>query len=167
MSFEATARLDLPLLAPGQAQKELFHNEALAMIDIAVQASVRSAGATVPPEDPSEGDCWIVGDAPVGEWAGYAGCIAGWTAGGWRFVVPCNGMAAWDQSGSLVLRHSGGRWLVEDVHARSLVIGDHQVVGMQQPPIATPAGGAVVDTEARTTLASVLAVLRTHGLLGT
>jgi len=167
MSVEATARLDLPLLAPGQAQKELFHNEALAMIDMAVHASVRAVGAVVPSEDASEGDCWILGDAPVGEWAGYAGFLAGWTAGGWRFVAPRDGMAVWDQSGSLTVRHNGGRWSVEDVHARSLVIGDHQVVGAQQPAIAAPATGAVVDTEARATLASVLDVLRTHGLIGT
>ena len=167
MSFEATARLSLPLLAPGQAQKELFHNEALAMVDIAVQASVRAVGAVVPPEDPSEGDCWIVGGAPVGEWAGYAGFLAGWTAGGWRFVAPRDGMAVWDQSGNLALRRNGGGWSVEDVHARSLVVGDHQVVGAQQPAIAAPAAGVVVDTEARATLASVLAALRTHGLIGT
>lgn len=39
MSMETTARLGLPLLAPGQAQKELFHNEALALVDAATQAA--------------------------------------------------------------------------------------------------------------------------------
>ncbi|MGL4312420.1 MAG: DUF2793 domain-containing protein, partial [Sphingomonas sp.] len=33
---ETTSRLALPLLAAGQAQKEMFHNEALALIDLAL-----------------------------------------------------------------------------------------------------------------------------------
>ena len=59
-----TARLALPLLSPGQAQKEMTHNEALALIDLAVQASVESVGATVPPADPAEGAAWILGERP-------------------------------------------------------------------------------------------------------
>ncbi len=35
MEHETTARLGLPLLATGQAQKETTHNEALALIDLA------------------------------------------------------------------------------------------------------------------------------------
>ena len=41
---DTSARLNLPLLAPGQAQKELYHNEALTLIDLAVQASVVTVG---------------------------------------------------------------------------------------------------------------------------
>ena len=37
---ESTARLALPLIAPGQAQKEVSHNEALAALDLLVQAQV-------------------------------------------------------------------------------------------------------------------------------
>ncbi|HLZ79899.1 MAG TPA: hypothetical protein VKQ09_11235 [Sphingomonas sp.] len=38
---DATTRFALPLIAPGQAQKELFHNEALARVDALLQPSVR------------------------------------------------------------------------------------------------------------------------------
>ena len=37
---DATARLALPFIAPGQAQKELFHNEALTRIDALLQADL-------------------------------------------------------------------------------------------------------------------------------
>lgn len=38
-----TPRLALPLLQPGQAQKEMYHNEALARLDLAVQPAVARA----------------------------------------------------------------------------------------------------------------------------
>jgi hypothetical protein len=40
-----------------------------------------------------------------------------------------------------------------------------QVVGARLPPIALPADGSTVDSEARSTLESVLAALRSHGLI--
>ena len=83
-----SARLGLPLLAPGQAQKEMTHNEALAAIDLALAASVRAVGLDAPPLSPTPGESWIVGASPTGAWAGQAGALAGWTAGGWRFVRP-------------------------------------------------------------------------------
>lgn len=43
-----TARLKLPFLVPGQAQKELFHNEALQIIDMLVQPVVASVGLRQP-----------------------------------------------------------------------------------------------------------------------
>ena len=43
MSDDSTARLALPFLAPGQAQKELYHNEALSRLDLLVQTVVLSA----------------------------------------------------------------------------------------------------------------------------
>jgi hypothetical protein len=49
MSDERTPRLALPLLQPGQAQKETTHNEALAVLDLVVQASVLAVGTNVPP----------------------------------------------------------------------------------------------------------------------
>jgi hypothetical protein len=39
------------------------------------------------------------------------------------------------------------------------------VVGPQAAAIADPDGGAVVDGEARTAIAAILAALRSHGLI--
>ena len=82
-----TARLAMPLIQPGQAQKELYHNEALLVADAAVQASVAAVGLDAPPANPAAGACWIVGSAPTGAWAGRAQALAAFTATGWRFIV--------------------------------------------------------------------------------
>jgi hypothetical protein len=48
---------------------------------------------------------------------------------------------------------------------RALFIDGEQVVGGRLGSIPAPAGGAVVDVEARTAMAQILAALRTHGLI--
>lgn len=162
---DTTPRMALPLLVAGQAQKELFHNEALLRLDIAVQASVLAVGADIPPGSPAPGEAWVVGSAPTGAWSGQAGTLAGWTEGGWRFVAPAEGTAVWDRSTGQVARWMGGVWRLGTVAATRLMIAGTQVVGAQQPAVADPTGGTTVDGEARETLAAILAALRTHGLL--
>src|SRR3546814_6332332 len=92
MTEDVTPRFGFPYLYAGQAQKEVFHNEALILADLLVQAYAKSADQMVPPQTPAPGECWIVGDAPSGDWAGWAGALACWTHGGWRFVSPRPGM---------------------------------------------------------------------------
>ena len=60
MEGEMTARLGLPLLATGQAGKEVTHNEALALIDLALGAGVAAIGPDSPPAEPVVGQTWIV-----------------------------------------------------------------------------------------------------------
>ena len=57
---DMTPRFALPFILPGQAQKELFHNEALVRIDLALHPAVEGAPAAAPPADPEEGRCWVV-----------------------------------------------------------------------------------------------------------
>ncbi|WP_367112966.1 DUF2793 domain-containing protein [Sphingomonas sp.] len=85
---DPTHRLALPLLEPGQAQKEFFHNEALTRLDIAVQGAA-TGPADTPPAVPRPGQCWIVGATPTGDWIGHAHAVAGWTDAGWRFLAEC------------------------------------------------------------------------------
>lgn len=162
---DTTARLALPLLHAGQAQKELDHNEALALLDLAVQPVVEAIGLDVPPGSPAEGACWVVGDAPVGAWSGRAGAIAGWTAGGWRFVAPRAGLSAWCAGDGLVARHTGTEWSIGTARIARLFVGSDQVIGARGPAIANPLGGDSIDTEARGALVAVLAALRAHGLI--
>lgn len=163
---DTTARLALPLLDSGQAQKEVTHNEALARIDIALQASVIGTGLVVPPAGPAEGQAWIVGDALTGDWAGHTHAVAGWTAGGWRFIAPADGMAVWSIADALVARFVGGAWVMGSVPARQVVIGGVPVLGSRRPPIADPSGGAAVDAEARDAIGAILDAMRRHGLIG-
>ncbi len=165
MSDQSSARLTLPYLQPGQAQKELYHNEALALLDLAVQPAVLGIAVNTPPADPAPGDCWIVGTAPTGAWAGEAGHIAGWTQGGWRYLTPTAGMVVWSIADALEARFAGGSWTVGTVQAARLVITGDQVIGPRQAAIASPAGGSMIDEQARAAVAAVLAAMRSHGLI--
>jgi Protein of unknown function (DUF2793) len=149
-------RLKLPLLAAAQAQKEVTHNEALALADIAVQAAV--------PASPVVGQCWIVGPSPTGAWTGRAGHIAAWTAGGWRFVAPFEGMQAWSISDGQNARRTGSAWIVGVQTASTLSIGGQQVVAGRQPRVVAPSGGATIDSQARVAIASIISGLEAHGL---
>ena len=158
-------RFKLPLLAAGQAQKEITHNEALTLADMLFHSVVVSVAPTSVPPAPMPGECWIVGTSPTGAWAGQAGAIAGWSAGGWRFVLPIDGMAVWSLADSIIVRRSGGVWVVGELTATSLKIGGNQVVGARAGSIASVSGGSVIDDEARVTINAILVILRSHGLI--
>ncbi len=165
MTMEMTARWELPLLHAGQAQKELFHNEALTLIDMLVHGVARSADVAVPPDAPVAGSCWIVAAGASGAWAGQAGAVALWTAGGWRFVAPRQGLALFVADRGHALVHDGSGWQDAALRGDGLYLGGVQVVGEQLGAIAAPSGGATVDAEARATIGSILSALRSHGLI--
>ncbi|WP_375397130.1 DUF2793 domain-containing protein [uncultured Sphingomonas sp.] len=165
MTDDRTARLDLALLVPGQAQKELWHNEGLAAIDLVLQASVVAAGPNTPPATPGQGQCWIVGPAPTGDWAGMADHLAGWTQGGWRFAAPVEGMTAWVADAAAFACFHAGAWTIGIVRATRLEVGGVQVVGSRRAAITNPVAGGVIDSEARAAVGSILATLRGHGLI--
>ena len=161
---EDTTRFALPLLSPGQAQKELFHNEALARIDVALHPAVEGPPQNVPSEDAASGLCWIVGDNPQGVWAGNAHAIAAFTDGGWRFITPAPGMTAWNKDDGHWFHWTGSGWSGA-TPVVGLTIGGVQVVGGRMRAIASPSGGTVIDVEARSALVSVIATLMSHGLI--
>lgn len=86
MELPITSALQLPLLVPGQAQKEMTHNEALVRIDALLFPRIIAAGDNTPPQNPEVGTAWIIGPQPTGAWLSRAHHLALWTAGGWRFV---------------------------------------------------------------------------------
>jgi hypothetical protein len=161
---DESPRLALPFLAAGQAQKEATHNEALQRIDLAVQPAV-TAIATTPPANPAEGQAWIVGAAATGAWAGRGGQVAGWTGGGWRYLLPFEGFRAWLVDERLTARFVGGTWVTGEVRARRVLVNGVPVLGARQPSVADPTGGAIVDAQARAAVAAVLSALRAHGLI--
>ena len=162
---ERSARLGLPLLAPGQAQKEVTHNEALTGLELLVQAAVDGVADT-PPATPAAGACWIVGTNPSGAWVGRANALAMWTDAGWRFATPKPGLSVFRTDRALDARWTGSAWEVGVVAASRVTVAGQQVVGARAAAIAAPAGGSTVDGEARAALNAVLAALRGHGLIG-
>ena len=161
---ERTDRLALPLILPGQAQKEAYHNEALTLLDGFVHAAVEGAPVAMPPASPGEGQCWIVGASPGGAWAGQAGKLALWSAGGWRFLEPVPGTTAWDMSGGHWRSFDGTQWL-DGLPPGSLRIGGQRVVGPRLPSVPSPSGGTTIDAEARTAVDSLIVTLKSHGLI--
>jgi hypothetical protein len=149
----------------GQIEKNVTHNEALALVDFLVGAAVDGVLVDTPPASPGVGDCYILGPAPTGAWAGQAQSIAGYTAGGWRFVGSVDGLQAMDKASGQVVTFAGGAWEIGHVRASKLSVGGDQVVGARQAAIADPTGGTTVDVEARAVIGEILAAVRAHGLI--
>ncbi|WP_242122876.1 DUF2793 domain-containing protein [Sphingobium sp. Sx8-8] len=165
MTLDATFRWALPLLFAGQAQKELFHNEALTRMDMLLHGAAESADIAEPPASPAVGSCWIVAVGATGDWSGQDGALACWTEGGWRFVAPRAGLSLWVADRAHAMRHDGAGWQDAAVREDGFYVGGTRVVGGRSAPIGTPAGGATVDAEARSAIAAILSSLRTHGLI--
>lgn len=142
-----TARLDLPYLFPGQAQKEAFVNEAFARLDALLPGSVIGA-ATTPPGTPAAGDAYIVAPASTGEWAGHSGAIATWAESQWLFTSPVEGLWVYDQTSGV----------------RATYFADSGWVRAATPPV--PTGGSVTDAEARAAVVAIVAELRRLGIFG-
>jgi hypothetical protein len=165
MTDDVTPRFGFPYLYAGQAQKEVFHNEALILADLLVQAYAKSADQMVPPQTPAPGECWIVGDAPSGDWAGWAGALACWTHGGWRFVSPRPGMRVRVEDQGLDYFYDAGDWIKGALRPDGIYLNGVRIAGERQSGIAIPESGAVVDNEARTAILAILNALRNHGLI--
>jgi len=161
----ATSRCDLPLLAAGQAQKELTHNEALALLDLIVQSGVESADLSDPPGSPMPGQCWIVADDATGAWAGQERALAGWTEAGWLFAMPGEGWQAWVADRGHPVRFDGAAWQDTPARGDGYYIGGERVVAARQTAIADPDGGGAPDPQAREAITAILAALRAHGLI--
>lgn len=146
MTILETPRFALPLLSVGQAHKELFHNDALLLLDFLIHPVVQAIVDDPSSLSPVEGDCWLVGPAAVGDWNGRIDHIAGWSDGGWHFIKPQESMRIILQSDQSSAIYGDGAWhFPEQVDA--------------------PAGGLTIDSEARNAIDSILAVLRTAQIL--
>lgn len=140
----ATPRFSLPLLFAGQAQKEFFVNEAHLRLDQLLHPAVEGELAA-PPSAPLEGECWIVSATAMGAWVGREGCLASYGAAGWRFADPRDGMLVFDRNRASYLHYRSG-W--------------NSAAAPQGPD-----GGATIDSEARSAIIELIAVLRALGIL--
>lgn len=165
MTMEATPGWALPLLFAGQAQKEIFHNEALMRADMLLHPLALSADLSSPPASPAIGACWIVAAGGSGAWEGRDDAIACWTDGGWRFVAPRVGLAVLVIDRAHVMAYDGTAWADGPIRADGIYVAGHKVIGAREPSIASPAGGAAIDTQARATIDLILSALRAHGLI--
>lgn len=163
---DSTPRFELPFILPGQAQKELYHNEALARVDALLHSAVEGSPLAQPPAQPQEGQCWIVTAGAAGAWSGKDHQLAAWTGGGWRFVAPQAGMRLWNKSAGYWVHWNGASWSNGELPAERLLVNGQQVVAARQPAILNPSGGTTIDAEARAALGQIIATLMSHGLIG-
>ena len=146
ISFASTSpRFALPLLFSGQSQKEVTVNEALLAADVLLHPAIETVVAS-PPASPGGGQCWLVGSSASGAFAGQTDQIAAWTEGGWRFVAPRDGMRAFDIAAGADRLFAGGTWQLSAAPSN-------------------PAGGSVIDIEARNAIGALAAALRSAGVL--
>ena len=146
-SFASTTpRLSLPNLFVAQAQKEITVNEAFALIDALVHSAVEGE-ANDPPVGPTDGECWLVGDTPSGDWTARAGMIASRQAGSWLFMQPVEGMVVFDKAAGQSARYDGA-W-------------------QRAAAVTTPTGGTTEDSEARAAIVELVAALQFSGILPT
>ena len=159
-----TIRHDLPLLAAGQAQKEITHNEALLAIDRLLQLSVVSRVVNVPPGAPVPGEIHIVAVGATGAWAGRTGQLAMHDGFGWTFVQPIRGCLAWIADEQVfAIFHDG--WSTHGWPVASLRVRGRQVLAAAPVAVAAPAGGTTIDTESRSVLSQVIVALRDQGII--
>lgn len=140
----SSARHALPLLFSGQSQKEFFVNEALVQIDSLLHPSIIDEQAD-PPENPNNGDSYLIGNSATGEWAENEGNLATWQGEQRIYLTPIEGMTVRSVSTGQLL-FSQGAW--------------------QRPPIVAPAsGGGTIDAEARTSIEALISALQDYGIL--
>lgn len=112
---DATTNLQLPLLAPAQAQKHVTVNEAFARLDALVQLTAASRSVTAQPSAPADGVVHILPSGKSGAaWGAMAiGALAAYRDGAWEAITPKPGWSAYvlDEARRVVWR--GGAWRAE------------------------------------------------------
>ena len=139
----ATPRLSLPLLFAAQAQKELFHNEALARIDALLHAAVEGT-ASAPPAVPQDGESWLISAPATGLWTGQEDAIATFQNGGWLFTQPLMGLR--------ILDKTAGQTAIFMSNWQKAVV------------VEEPSGGPNVDSQARAAIGALISALRAAGI---
>lgn len=163
--MDETIRWALPLLATGQAQKEITHNEAILVIDRLLHLAVHSRSIATPPASPMAGDVYIIAAAPTGAWSGAAGQLASFDGFGWTLTVPKAGCLAWVLDEQQFAVHAEGDWVAGGWPTRGLLIGGRSILAAEPATVAAPDGGMTVDSECRAVLSELLVALRLQGVI--
>jgi hypothetical protein len=105
-----TPNLALPFIEGSQAQKHVTHNEALRILDAAIQVAVLDLTRTAPPSSPAEGERHVVAAGATGAWAGHGNAIATWQDGAWAFLAPRTGWCIWSVADDVMFVFDGVHW---------------------------------------------------------
>lgn len=108
--MDYTDKLALDYIMPGQAQKHVTVNEALRKLDILVQANVIDWNIETPPQDPLNGNSYIIGDTPDGAWSDKANNLVTYSDNAWVYLVPQKGWCVWLCSQNHHIIFNGQNW---------------------------------------------------------
>lgn len=81
-------------------------------LDGLVMPNVLGYLTNTPPGSPANGDCYIIGAAPTGAWAGQGGKVTRYStvAAAWEFYTPKNGWMLEANSARESYRYTGSAW---------------------------------------------------------
>lgn len=125
-----------------------FVNSAVYAPRSGAYTNVISMTETAPPQDPSNGDIYIVGVGATDDWATHDNKIAIAAGGIWYFEIPSAGALAWVNAEAGYVRFTGSAWTsgLTGILADSSVRLKHLLQGTTLVVISTansPAGGEV------------------------
>lgn len=128
-----TPIVQLTELSANQAQPHLTLNESLRVLDGIVQLSAIRIGENDPPVSPADGDVYILGAAPTGDWSDFVeDDIALYLANAWQAITPKTGWVAYDQENAVLnifTQGSPGGWAALSVASPTTTKGDLIVRG--------------------------------------
>src|SRR3954447_26347638 len=110
LTITDTPNLGLPFIEGSQAQKHVTHNEALRILDAAIQVAVLDLSRTSPPASPVEGERHVVAAGATGAWVGQGNAIATWQDGAWVFLIPHTGWCIWSVADNVIFVFDGTHW---------------------------------------------------------
>ena len=103
-----SARFGFDLLDVNQSQKEVTTNEFAQLFDIVCSTNIKGQiPQNTVPSTISEGDTYILGSEPSGDWQGQANNVAYYTSSGWRFFTPPLGLLAYIEDWDLHAKWNG------------------------------------------------------------
>ena len=107
-----STHLQLPYLAPAQAQKHVTVNESLSTLDRVVQLSVISATTAAEPASPGDGDVYILPAGKTGAtWGAMTDlALAHYLDGAWAQITPREGWRAWVKDTNTLVRRTASGW---------------------------------------------------------
>jgi hypothetical protein len=104
-----TPILDLDEWESAQAQPEVTVNEGVRWLECFAALSVASMTVNDPPSA-IEGNRYIVGDTPTGDWTGHARQVALVIGGAWDFRTAPEGTTAWVEDDEIEVRYLADAW---------------------------------------------------------
>lgn len=105
-----SSHIGFTYVSQAQTQKEVTVNEALEKLDAILNTGVIDKDLSTPPGAPTNGDVYIVGSSPTGDWSGQAGDIA-YYEDAWKFIDPKEGLTIWVSDENILYTFDGTNWI--------------------------------------------------------